>query len=108
MGHRVSAGSVPGGPDRRSDLRHPHGQRARGWILPRHHREWATSRALSLPGCRFYFSQSDSGTFFVLAAEFWSLPGHRGDPPGGKPQADGESPKHANNTGATGTKKPQN
>lgn len=104
MGHRVSAGSVPGGPDHRSDLRHPHGQRAGGWILPRHHREWATPRAFSLLGYCFYFSQSHSG-IFVLAAEFWSFPGHRGHPPGGKPQADGESQKHAINTGATGTKK---
>lgn len=47
VGHRVSAGSVSGGPDHRSDLRHPHGQRARRRILPRHHRESQTPPAFS-------------------------------------------------------------
>lgn len=32
----------------------------------------------------------------VPAAEFRSVPGHRRHPPGGKPQADGESPKPTN------------
>lgn len=49
VGQRGSAGSVSGGPHHRSDLRHPHGQRARRRILPRHHRESPPPRAFALP-----------------------------------------------------------
>lgn len=87
LGDRGSAGSVSGGPDHRPDLRHPHGQRARGWILPRHHRKSSPSRPPSTRGC--CFTEEFSG-IFVLAAEFRSVPGHRRHPPGGEPPLDGE------------------
>lgn len=93
LGDRGSAGSVSGGPDRRPGLRHPHGQRARRWILPRHHRKSSASRSSSTRSC--CFTKAFSG-IFVLAAEFRSVPGHRWHPPGGKPPLDGEFSKPAN------------
>lgn len=41
---------------------------------------------------------------FVPAAELWSVPRHGRHPPGGKPQADGESSKQADIGTGTGTK----
>lgn len=92
LGHRGSAGSVSGGPDHRPDLRHPHGQRARRWILPRHHRKSSTSGSSSTLSC--CFTKAFSG-ISVLAAEFRSVPGHRWHPPGGKPPLHGEFSKPA-------------
>lgn len=89
LGDRVSAGFVSGDLDHRSDLRHPHRQRARRRILPRHHRESLTPRSFSPLSCCF----STRFLASLCTAEFRSVPGHRRHPPSGKPQVDGEFSK---------------
>lgn len=107
VGDRVSAGSGSGGADCRSDLRHSHRQRTCRWILPRHHCESQSPAVIHTSNtltwcvvvvavvvyiCSFLpLKRNISFCVFVPPAEFWSISGYCWNPPGGKPQTDGES-----------------